>query len=422
MKKLGAIILTAAMVLSIVGAGVSSGATRGMGDVDGDGSVTISDALEILKFFAGMDNVITRGGVGSPAWNSAVITGGEKPTIGDALEVLKKLAGMVNLIDNPTGQGNTDAQTRADLMRRYESVKHFLFGAEEHLDLSDLNNSQLLELVVMLEAIARDMGGIATVCWCGRPNDPNREHNSNPMMGDCPFIEQPVTTEPTRDRDVPQVTYEWVETGETNRYTIRMVVVTENGLTGYSAWDSHNRLINRGSVWVEGSRSNREDTRYVIEHTFQGNGTYTFRFESLFGGITTIEVVIDDMVLPENLPTPVLTYSIEFEESAFAGGGEALIGATALIRVESDIPANFSHNGRSAMNTRAFAFEVTGNGTHSVFAKNADERAIGGVTIEIEVTQYGDETWFEWYNRQQREENPWGFCSVCGVGLEFCVC
>jgi hypothetical protein len=52
-----------------------------------EGKPTIGDALEILKFLAGLPNSI----------NTA---GGQKPTIGDALEVLKKLAGLPSVFDN----------------------------------------------------------------------------------------------------------------------------------------------------------------------------------------------------------------------------------------------------------------------------------------------------------------------------------
>ncbi|MCL2036623.1 MAG: hypothetical protein FWG83_04460 [Oscillospiraceae bacterium] len=67
------------------------------GDVDGNGTVGISDALEILKFLAGMSSVIEKG---NPAWDSARITGGEAPVIADVLEILKKLAGMESSLDN----------------------------------------------------------------------------------------------------------------------------------------------------------------------------------------------------------------------------------------------------------------------------------------------------------------------------------
>jgi len=65
--------------------------------------VTIGDAMEILKYLARMDNVISKNGVGSREWNSALITPtsqkANKPAIGDAMEVLKKLAKMDSLLD-----------------------------------------------------------------------------------------------------------------------------------------------------------------------------------------------------------------------------------------------------------------------------------------------------------------------------------
>jgi len=62
------------------------------GDVNGDGVVTIADALEILKYLAEIDNLISK----SPnAFNAAArITASVIPTMGDALAILKYLAGM----------------------------------------------------------------------------------------------------------------------------------------------------------------------------------------------------------------------------------------------------------------------------------------------------------------------------------------
>jgi hypothetical protein len=61
--------------------------------------ITIFDALEILKFLAGMSSIIEEGTV---AWEAALITSASQsarvPTIFDALEILKYLAGMENVI------------------------------------------------------------------------------------------------------------------------------------------------------------------------------------------------------------------------------------------------------------------------------------------------------------------------------------
>ena len=71
-----------------------------VGDVDGDGTLGIMDALEILKFLAGISNKIETVPsafdaamiVTAPAENAA-------PGIMDALEILKSLAGIANVID-----------------------------------------------------------------------------------------------------------------------------------------------------------------------------------------------------------------------------------------------------------------------------------------------------------------------------------
>ena len=57
------------------------------GDITGTGTVEIADALEVLKFLAGLDSVIS---VEQEADNA--------PSISDALEILKFLAGLPNMI------------------------------------------------------------------------------------------------------------------------------------------------------------------------------------------------------------------------------------------------------------------------------------------------------------------------------------
>ncbi|MCL2036863.1 MAG: hypothetical protein FWG83_05715 [Oscillospiraceae bacterium] len=69
-----------------------------LGDIDGNGVVAIADALEILKYLAGMNSQVEPN---TKAWAASLITpasrAADKPAIGDVLEILKKLAGMTSL-------------------------------------------------------------------------------------------------------------------------------------------------------------------------------------------------------------------------------------------------------------------------------------------------------------------------------------
>jgi hypothetical protein len=74
------------------------------GDVNGDKRIDITDALEILKYLAGLPSAITDGNVNITAENALnaarIITPGQGvPAIGDVLEILKHLAGLPNKID-----------------------------------------------------------------------------------------------------------------------------------------------------------------------------------------------------------------------------------------------------------------------------------------------------------------------------------
>jgi hypothetical protein len=73
--------------------------TSGNGDVDGDGRITINDALEILKYLAKLDSKIEHG---NDAWNAALIVSKSSPAIADALEILKYLAKLDSVITSAT--------------------------------------------------------------------------------------------------------------------------------------------------------------------------------------------------------------------------------------------------------------------------------------------------------------------------------
>jgi len=72
-----------------------------LGDVDDNGIVTIMDALEILKFLAGLTSLVDEGG---RYLENSLITPesreARKPSIMDALEILKHLASLPSLIDD----------------------------------------------------------------------------------------------------------------------------------------------------------------------------------------------------------------------------------------------------------------------------------------------------------------------------------
>ena len=77
--------------------GITYGA-RGNGKVMGNTSVSVSDALEILKYIVGMDGKLLNGS-GTPAWDAALIVNNfGRPAVRDALEILKHLVGMDSLI------------------------------------------------------------------------------------------------------------------------------------------------------------------------------------------------------------------------------------------------------------------------------------------------------------------------------------
>jgi hypothetical protein len=70
-----------------------------LGDVNGDGTVDINDAVEILKYVVGLDSVIAEGNI---AWKNALIVSETEPGIEDALEILKYMVGLENALEaNP---------------------------------------------------------------------------------------------------------------------------------------------------------------------------------------------------------------------------------------------------------------------------------------------------------------------------------
>jgi hypothetical protein len=104
-RKLSAFLLAIAMLLSImtvmpVTASADTVPAYSCGDVDGNGAITITDALEVLKFLAGIQPNISNN---PQAMNAArVVEGrseGESPVIADVLEILKLLANLNSVFD-----------------------------------------------------------------------------------------------------------------------------------------------------------------------------------------------------------------------------------------------------------------------------------------------------------------------------------
>ena len=77
-----------------------------LGDTDGNGRVTIADALELLKHLAGMSSLVSQDN--PELWVNSLITpasqAANKPAIADVLEILKYLARMSSLVsgERPT--------------------------------------------------------------------------------------------------------------------------------------------------------------------------------------------------------------------------------------------------------------------------------------------------------------------------------
>ncbi|MCL1904058.1 MAG: hypothetical protein FWF94_06560 [Oscillospiraceae bacterium] len=71
--------------------------------LDNNAKPTIFDFIEILKYLVNIENEISIGGVGSRAWNAALITPeSTSPTIFDGIEILKYLVGIENYIGENT--------------------------------------------------------------------------------------------------------------------------------------------------------------------------------------------------------------------------------------------------------------------------------------------------------------------------------
>jgi hypothetical protein len=67
-----------------------------LGDVNGDDVIDIRDAIQILRYLAGMTNIIDNSTLAAAA---ATIASQDEPAIGDVVQILRYLAGMSNQID-----------------------------------------------------------------------------------------------------------------------------------------------------------------------------------------------------------------------------------------------------------------------------------------------------------------------------------
>jgi hypothetical protein len=112
-KKILAMVLSMAMLLTAVPMATVSANTAvvpfSMGDVNGDGIVTVQDALQILRYLVGLSSVLN-GNQSFPQGVTGTIENAlraarifdlraERPTVQDALQILRYLVGLSNFID-----------------------------------------------------------------------------------------------------------------------------------------------------------------------------------------------------------------------------------------------------------------------------------------------------------------------------------
>jgi hypothetical protein len=115
-KRILSVIIAMSMFLSIIPMTISAEepileeVEFILGDINGDGVITVIDALEIMKYVAGVDNAIDRdGGKGSRAWNAALITGGDELTLKDAFEIICYRANTPSILNGVTDPVWADA-------------------------------------------------------------------------------------------------------------------------------------------------------------------------------------------------------------------------------------------------------------------------------------------------------------------------
>jgi hypothetical protein len=94
------------------------------GDVNGDGNIDVSDALQILRFLVGLPNIIAAEGEGSNAWNAALIVSETQPQVNDALQILRKLVGLPNQIAdaNPPISPQTPITADTNFIARWAAI------------------------------------------------------------------------------------------------------------------------------------------------------------------------------------------------------------------------------------------------------------------------------------------------------------
>jgi hypothetical protein len=135
-----------------------------LGDVNGDGVITIRDVLEIHYYLNEIDvnpnyTAIADGGQGSRAWNAALITGGDEPTGKDVLELLYYIVGVPNALS-----GNLDLIFTSNLTAKIEmfsDLKHS-YGIVDYYTTVDIElSSRVLFETLDIDNASRPVGNIS---------------------------------------------------------------------------------------------------------------------------------------------------------------------------------------------------------------------------------------------------------------------
>ncbi len=102
------IVVSAVALWSVAAAGSAS--AQVCGDADGNGSVTVTDGVQVLRSGAGLSSSCTERA------NSCDVDGSGGTTVTDGVNVLRKAAGLAITEACPSGGGNGDVQEVTDIV------------------------------------------------------------------------------------------------------------------------------------------------------------------------------------------------------------------------------------------------------------------------------------------------------------------
>lgn len=259
-KTVKAILIATAMFITAILFSVPVFAANAdvYGDVNSDGRVNAGDAVEVLKYVAGINKTISD--------KAADVNADGKITASDAVYILHRTAGIIN--EFPAEKNQTPSDNHAVLVA-YFSATNTTEGAAETI--ADCVDGELYEITPEQPYTSADLnynddGSRSTI----EMNDPNSRPAISGSVTDFEKYDIVFVGYPIWWGQAPRILSTFVESYDFSGKTV--VPFCTSGGSGVGSSATNLEKLTSGATWLEGKRLNGNASESDISDWISGLG------------------------------------------------------------------------------------------------------------------------------------------------------